>query len=478
MIDADRRLGRFTHRAESFLGLGPGDIGRRLAELSLPIHAPDLQSWITRAMEQSTLVEAEVHDRADRWHRLQIRPRRGADGRVDGALLSLVDIDALRHEVLLAQMARDYARSIVEAVQVPLLVLDARLQVLSANAAYFRRFRAPKAATEGRDFFELEHGAWDASGLRRALSQVLGEAGSFRDVEVECRGLGDEPITLSISGSPVTVSASTPFVLVALEDVTERRQVERRRADLLALAEEARQRAERADAAKDQFLGHLSHELRTPLTAILLQAELLRSGRTPPDAVVRAATTIEVCTRRQARLIEDLLDVTRSVAGKLTLASGPVELRALVEEALEPLQTAARAKGVRLLTAPGEPVACLGDPGRLQQVVTNLVGNAIKFTPAEGRVEVAVDSLGGRARLVVQDTGQGMAAAFVPRVFERFAQEGSDPSKNPGLGLGLAIVQDLVRLHGGDVTASSPGPGLGATFIVTLPQGPAPVSAA
>jgi two-component system CheB/CheR fusion protein len=473
MLDEERRIRRFTRRAATFLGLSPGDAGRRLADITLPIHAPDLQQWITRAMEEGALVEAEVRDRSDRWHRLQVRPRRAPDGRVDGAILSLADIDELRNEVGLARWARDYARSIVEAVQVPLVVLDAGLKVLSANAAYYRLFQEPVAETEGRGFFELAACRWEAAGLRQALRGVLGAEGPFQGVEVELEVPGAGPLTTSVSGCAVPVPAGQPLVLLALENVTERRQVERHRAELLALAEEARQRAEQADAAKDNFMGHLSHELRSPLTAILLQSELLKSGRLDAEGVRRAAAIIESSTRRQIRLVEDLLDVTSIVAGKLRLVSRPMDLRALVQGALEAARPAAEAKGVVLSGAAGEALRCQGDPERLQQVVANLLTNAVKFTPRGGRVDVQVDAADGHARLVVTDTGRGISAAFLPQVFERYAQELTG-SHQPGLGLGLTIVQDLVRLHGGAVTAQSPGLDLGSTFTVTLPREPGP----
>ncbi len=170
MLDEGRRVRRFTGRASTFMGLTPAHVGRRITEVALSLQAPDLEQWIARAMKEGILVEAEVQDRSERWHRLQIRPHRAAGGNTDGAILSLVDIDELRHEVSSARWARDSARSIVEAVQVPLVVLDAGLRVLSANAAYYHLFEERPAGTEGRGFFELGAGEWDTAGLRRAVA--------------------------------------------------------------------------------------------------------------------------------------------------------------------------------------------------------------------------------------------------------------------------------------------------------------------
>ena len=224
---------------------------------------------------------------------------------------------------------------------------------------------------------------------------------------------------------------------------------------------------EEADRAKDQFLATLSHELRTPLTAILGWTRMLRSGRL--DA-------IESNTRLQTQLIEDLLDVSRIISGKLQLDHQPVELAAVIEAAAQSLQSVADAKGVGLQLAITKSDGLVeGDPHRLQQVVLNLLSNAIKFTPPDGRIDVRLEHAGERARLVVCDTGQGIAPHVLPHVFDPFRQaDGTHTKQHGGLGLGLAIVRHLVALHGGTVRAESEGQGCGATFTVELPlAGPA-----
>jgi PAS domain S-box-containing protein len=228
---------------------------------------------------------------------------------------------------------------------------------------------------------------------------------------------------------------------------------------------------EEADRAKDQFLATLSHELRTPLTAILGWTRMLRSGRLDAATQVTALATIERNTRLQTQLIEDLLDVSRIISGKLRLDRQPVELAAVIETAAQSLRSVAEGKGVALdiaLSSGGGIVD--GDPHRLQQVVLNLLSNAIKFTPAGGRVDVSLEGVGDRIRVVVRDTGQGIAAEVLPHVFDRFRQADSTHTKqHGGLGLGLAIVRHLVALHGGTARAESAGPGRGATFTIELP---------
>lgn len=233
----------------------------------------------------------------------------------------------------------------------------------------------------------------------------------------------------------------------------------------------ARLDAEVANRAKDEFLAVLSHELRTPLTAMLGWVRILRSGRMAAEQTERALETIERNTRLQSQIINDLLDVSRIVAGKLQLEKRAVDFGGAVEEAMESLTRHAEAKGVRVETAldPGAgPI--FADPVRIQQIVVNLVSNAIKFTPAEGRVEVRLERHGADARLTVRDNGLGIDPAMLPHVFDRFRQADSSSARgHEGLGLGLAIVRHLVELHEGTVRADSAGKGTGATFTVDLP---------
>jgi PAS domain S-box-containing protein len=243
-------------------------------------------------------------------------------------------------------------------------------------------------------------------------------------------------------------------------------------AQLFDEASTERRRAEEANRAKDEFLAVVSHELRTPLTAILGYSSMLRAGNLREAARARAVEVIERNARTQAQLIEDILDISRVVSGKLHLNIEATDLRQVVLNALDAVRPAADARGIALVThfEPGLP-ALSGDPERLQQVVWNLLSNAIKFTPPGGRVSVGLSAVGGQSELVVSDTGRGIPAAFLPYVFDRFRQaDASSTRSHGGLGLGLAIVKHLVELHGGTIEARSPGEGLGSTFIVRLPR--------
>ncbi len=260
-------------------------------------------------------------------------------------------------------------------------------------------------------------------------------------------------------------------VLSLVLNVTARILAEEERAAALLRERDARRQSEEADRLKDEFLATLSHELRTPLTSILGWATLLRNGEVDDANVGRAIETIERNARSQARLIDDLLDVSRIITGNLRLDLHPINLAPIVEAANDALRPTAEAKNIQLRIK-AQPEGCLvkGDPNRLRQVIWNLILNAIKFTPRGGSVTATVACMDPVVRLTVSDTGEGITAEFLPFVFDRFRQaEGSISRRQGGLGLGLAVVRHLVELHAGNVTAASAGPGTGATFTVDLP---------
>jgi signal transduction histidine kinase len=242
------------------------------------------------------------------------------------------------------------------------------------------------------------------------------------------------------------------------------------RAQLLQREQRAREDAQAANRAKDEFLATLSHELRTPLNAILGWSRLLSSGNLDEQAARRAIEIIDRNTRLQAQLIEDLLDISRIITGKLRLDLRPTPLAAVIEGALESVRPAAEAKRIRIEASvpSGSMLSC--DPARMQQVIWNLLANAVKFTPEEGVVTIGVTRHDSVATIHVSDTGIGIDPGFLPFVFDRFRQQ--DPAStraHGGLGLGLAIARHLVELHGGTIEALSAGPGLGATFLVRVP---------
>lgn len=271
-------------------------------------------------------------------------------------------------------------------------------------------------------------------------------------------------------------------VAILFKDASDRKAIEAQREKLLQQEQEAREAAERANRIKDEFLAVLSHELRTPLNPILGWAKLLQSLKVSADKFQQGLKTIERNAQQQAQLIDDLLDISRIIRGKLMLNFVPVDLAQTVTSAVETVRLAAEAKAIQIeiVLEPVPPIR--GDAGRLQQVIWNLLSNAIKFTPTGGRVEVHLEqivlqplsqmgsSLPTYAQISVIDTGKGIQPDFLPYVFELFRQQDSSTTRSfGGLGLGLGIARQIVEAHGGTIAATSPGEGQGATFIVQLP---------
>ncbi len=261
-------------------------------------------------------------------------------------------------------------------------------------------------------------------------------------------------------------------------DIHERKEAEDNREALLKIEHASRLEAERAALMKDEFLATVSHEMRTPLNAMLGWIQLLRSGSLSGDAVPHALETVERNARVQANLINDLLDMSRVLSGRLRLDVQQLNIIDAVEAALATAEPAAAAKSIRLIRDfPSEDEVISGDPARIQQMIWNLLSNAVKFTPSGGEVSVSLRRKDADVEIRVADNGEGMLPEFVPHAFERFRQQDSSVGRrHQGLGLGLSIVKQLTELHGGSVTARSGGPGCGSVFIVRLPSAahPAP----
>jgi two-component system CheB/CheR fusion protein len=471
MVGANLRVRRLTPATERLLNVAPSDVGRPIGDLRLSVDVPGLESLFGEVMETLSYVERDVETRDGHWYSVRVRPYRTSENKIDGAVISFIDIDVLKRGLDLAEAARDQAEAIVESVREPLVLVGGDLRVVTANRAFYATFRVTPAETEHRSLFDLGNRQWDLPRLRGQLAEIVARETVLEDFEVEhdFEAIGPRTMVLNARGVRLAGGRSA-MILLGIKDVTEQRRLEAERG-LLEQERARRAEAEVATRAKDQFLAILSHELRTPLTSMLGWIRVLRTRkRMDPAATARALEVIERNTVLQSRLIEDLLDVSRIVGGTLRLDARPIMVAPAVEAAMAALKPSADAKGVRLESRGDDaagPVA--GDPTRLQQIVTNLVSNAIKFTPSGGRVEVGLARRNAEVEIRVRDTGKGIAAEELARIFTRFGD--SHPTSHPGggLGLGLTIVRHLVELHGGAIRAESAGPGQGATFIVTLP---------
>jgi two-component system, chemotaxis family, CheB/CheR fusion protein len=372
------------------------------------------------------------------------------------------------------QRGLDGANALVDTVPQPLVILDGELRVETANVAFYEIFEVTLELTRGRLLAELGGRQWDQPALLLALKELLESGTPVEDLEVQAEfpaiGLRD----MSLNARRLEPDhGRRGRILLAIEDRTELKQAEQGREALLALEHDARKRAEAADHLKDEFVATVSHELRGPLTVISGWVNvLLAAGKgLDPATLGKALAAIGRGVSAQGRLISDLLDHSRIVTGKVEISRTPIDLLVVAEAALVSVRAAAEAKDIHLELS-GDPATSvvLGDADRMQQVLWNLFLNAVKFTPRGGNVWIAVGRVGNQVHITVRDTGQGIPGEFLPHVFERFRQaEGSSSRTQPGLGLGLTLVRELVELHGGTVRADSAGKSQGATFTVILP---------
>jgi two-component system CheB/CheR fusion protein len=471
IVDRRRHIRRFTPKARPILNLLPTHVGRPIDDIEPNLALDGLDQKIAEVIDSVAPYEEEVQSRDGRWYRLQIRPYVTVDKKIDGAVLSVIDIDVLNRALGAGEWTRDYAKAMVEAVHVPLVVINEEFEIVSANAAFEAHYVVPNEAIEGRSIQDFMDGALDIPEIRAALERVRERNESFQRLEVECELPGLGTCSLSLSGRAMPQPDTGRLILLAVEDITERQRGEASRANLLRESEIAKASAEEANRTKDLFLATLSHELRTPLSSLLLCAQLLRSETMDEAKIRKTSETIERATKAQAKLIEDLLDISRIVTGKLKMELQEVSLASVVQAAVDTLGPTAEKKQLEIELHLDESLPpVLGDPVRLQQIVSNLLSNAIKFTPERGRVTITVDSADGRGRISVTDTGVGIDPDFLPIIFNRFSQEERVQSRTyGGLGLGLAIVRYLVEAHEGSVEAESAGRSKGATFTISLP---------
>lgn len=377
-----------------------------------------------------------------------------------------VDVESVLHERTATLQAllhgvREYAIYTINA--------DGRITSWHRGAELLKGYTAEEAV--GMPFAALFTDEDRARGQPQLELQVAAEAGEYTGEGVRVRrdgSLVEVAVVLTALRGP---RGELLGFLKLTRDITARRAAERAREDALRASQVARLEAERASQSKGEFLATLSHELRTPLSAILGWTQVLERGVFDPDTLKHGLDAISRNARQQARLIEDLLDMTRIESGQLRLGMQRIELDSVVAAAVDSALPTAAARGLTLVTSLGPGGGrIMGDPSRLQQVVNNLLDNAMKFTPRGGRIDVALTRAGGEAVIAISDSGQGIPADFIGRLFERFQQQdASITRRHGGLGIGLAIVRQLTLLHGGRVEATSEGAGRGACFTVTLP---------
>ncbi len=469
MLTHDLRIRRFTPMAQRLFNFIPTDAGRPFNDIRDNLNVPDLESLILEVLETLTVKELDVQTQGGYWYTLRIRPYRTAQNQIDGVVLVLLDVDALKGSAVTLEEARNYAEAIVETVQVPLIVLESDLRVNKANQSFYETFQVSPPETTQSLIFDLGNGQWNIPGLRSLLEGISINDTTVQNFEVEHQFETIGKKTMLINGWKIIQEGDAQRILLSIEDITDRKRFETERSRLLTQEQSARQQAEEANRAKDEFLSNLSHELRNPLNTMMGWSQILRTRQLSEAAVTRALETIERSAKAQSQLIEDILDISRITSGKLRLSTRLLDLVWIVDNAIESVKLSAEAKSIQIVSQLTS-VTVLGDVDRLQQVLWNLLSNAIKFTPTGGRVEVTLSPTQNNAEIRVSDNGQGIQADLLPYVFDRFRQGDSSTTKNTqGLGLGLSIVRHIVELHGGLAQAESLGEGQGTTITVRLP---------
>ncbi|WP_414574192.1 chemotaxis protein CheB [Nostoc sp. CCY 9925] len=377
MLGGDLRIRRFTPSAQTIFNLIPTDVGRPLSDIKHSLSITDLEKQILEVISTLNLKAQEVQDQEGHFYDLRIRPYRTIDNKIDGAVVVLVDIDAIKCTASQLKKSHDYAEAIVNTVRESLVVLNTELRVVSANRTFYEMFNLLPAETEGRLIFEIGDGEWNLESLRSLLESILPNDTPFQDLEVEYN-FENVQKTIRFNARKMPKIDEQQMILLMIEDITQRKNWETERAYLLTQEQLARTAAETANRAKDEFLSIVSHELRNPLNAMLGWAQLLRTHQLDADTINQGLQAIEHSVKVQAKLIEDLLDISRITSSKLRINLELIELNIVVESALNLVRLLAESKNIQIESRLQHSTRkILGDAVRLQQVIWNLLSNAI-----------------------------------------------------------------------------------------------------
>ncbi|MBF2027977.1 MAG: PAS domain S-box protein [Oscillatoriales cyanobacterium C42_A2020_001] len=448
-------------------------IGKSNAEMGMPSELN--QFWESKLNQVFATGQPDSYEFSfpapdgTRYYLSRVIPEFAETGEVTTILGITSDITDLKQAEQALRRSEVRFRRVVESNMIGLGFWNLQGDILSANDALLAMLGYTQAEFCNQPLNWREITPREYESLEDQALQEIVQQGFCTPFEKEYIRKDGSRVPVLCGGATFEESHDSGVFFVI--DLTERKKIESECERLLKLERAARQEAEAANRIKDEFLAVISHELRTPLNPILGWIKLLRNQRLNADRTEQAPAIIERNARLQAQLIEDLLDVSQILQGKLSLSYCPVDVVEPVEAAIASVRLSAEAKSIQLHAALDSTIGrVLGHPSRIQQVMWNLLTNAIKFTPAGGRVEISLKSMGAFAQIQVSDTGQGIAPEFLPHVFDYFRQaDGSITRRFGGLGLGLAITRHLVELHGGTIEAASMGAEQGAIFTVRLP---------
>lgn len=460
MLDREMRIRRFTPQAEKVLHLHDTDIGRRLSDLSLPVVLPDLQKDLIEVVDTMHLKEYDVQDNKNRWYSLRLRPYKTHENRIEGAVLVLIDIDAQKRNELALLESEKRLQLAVESAAMGVWDVDLASGVSIWSISRFRMFGL-EPTPEGKTTFN----AWlsrihpdDAVRVKEDIERAKRDHAIFITEHRIIRADNQRIVWLRPFGRFYynDRGEAVRFLGVSFDDTERKQAVEALRA---------------SDHNKDLFLAMLAHELRNPLSPLRNSLEVLRRSETDEEARARSRAIMDRQINKLTRLVDDLLDITRINKGKIALRRDLVDLRDIVPTAAESVEHQIISQGLKLnVSLPSKPVYVTGDATRLEQILANLLTNAAKYSERDGSIDIDLQTKDDQAVLSVRDTGVGIKPEALSTIFDLFAQGDEDVDRaQGGLGIGLSLVQQLVQLHGGTVTASSAGIGKGSVFVVRLP---------
>lgn len=480
-LDPELNVRRFTPAISDLLELLPADIGRPLAHLAQKFTDGNLIADASQVIAKLVPLESEVLSHSGRWYIRRTLPYRTDDNRVAGVVITFIDISTRKQATQAVEAERAHLRAVIEHMPTAVLLIEAPSgKLLFANrqaATLFNQpFPVPCIGYEWTAIYSAFQGthanqlAYEPHEWPLARALATGEV--VRDEELEFLRLDGSRAIVSMSAAPVRNSVGAAVAAVAaFWDVTDRKAADEHLQETLRSAQQLRATAERANLAKDEFISTVSHELRTPLNTIRLWSRMFASGAVHERDVVEGGKMVDRAALAQQQLIDDLLDVSRMATGQLRLARRDAVLISVLEAALDAVRPLAVNRQITLTAELSPEIGTVNiDPDRIQQIMWNLLANAVKFTPDGGRVEVRSRRHEGTVEIEVIDSGAGIRPEFLPHVFDRFRQGDMGTARRyAGLGLGLAIAKQLAELHGGTITALSEGEGRGAKFTVYLP---------
>jgi two-component system CheB/CheR fusion protein len=423
-------------------------VGRSIADLKLPIKFPDLRELVLEVIASVQPKSVEVEDEDGRWYTLWVRPYRTQDNKIDGAVITLIDIDEVKRRAKI-ERSLSYVQGILDTMREPLVVLDKNLRVRSANNAFYRMFNVNAKETEGVLFYELGSKQWDTPKLRAVLEHVLPQHTSFQDLELECDfpHIGKKIMRVD-AHQLIQEGQEEELILLVMEDITEHKFLQER---------------------TDTFMSMASHELRTPLTTIRMLVQLLQKHFEALDdsLLIGYLEKVDQQAGQLSKLATDLLDVSGIGAKKFQLDEATFDLMLLVKEVSE--NTQLLSDGHMILLEGKTAINVYADRERVSRVLVNLMMNAIKYSPDAKKIIVTIAQTKSVVTVSVQDFGIGIAAADQKKIFERFYRSPDKSNHHlAGLGLGLYISSTIVERHGGRIWVESKK-GKGSTFFFTLP---------